>query len=694
MEKDLTIISNRLQEEILDGRPPNPEDIREDIQNQASDGSWSDIDYDDTSPTHWIPREHLRRLLEIARAYRTESGAFDASVEARKAFLSGLRYWIDRDPQSENWFRQSIGSPATLGDAVLMMGEDVPSDLVDAAGQLVLRSGFTRTGANLIWESSNVLTWACVTKDEALLREAVKHISAEVQITTDEGIQPDDSFHQHGPQNYTLGYGRSYALNVTGIAVLLAGTTFAFPEEKIRTLSRLVLDGQQWFVYGRQIDYHAMGREAFRGGPGRHNFNANGLTRLSRNMRSADPARAAEYDAFASRITGDTPPGSSGPMGNKHFWRSDTMVHRAGDWYASVRFHSTRTYAAEVRVNRENLQGYHLSDGVVFLMQRGDEYHDLQPLWDYRKLPGLTVLDTDEPLPYGRQVPRSGTTTFVGGATDGLNGSATMDYERDGIRARKAYFFTDDGIVCLGSGIHSERPERLITTLNQCRLKSEVTVLRGGKTEVMNSDQIEAGDIEAVLHDGIAYVLLEDAPAVIRAGEQSGSWQRVEAKASDESLREDVFTFYIDHGARPSAGSYAYRLVPGASESNLKDLTRERSVRILSNTSNLQAVHYPAEAFTQVIFHSPGELALPEGGQLRTDGACAIQFRLSGNNRFLTISDPTQELEQLVITLDGHLNGPGATLLADANTTRVVIPLPQGPNAGQSVVVSLTRTGS
>jgi chondroitin AC lyase len=59
------------------------------------------------------------------------------------------------------------------------------------------------------------------------------------------------------------------------------------------------------------------------------------------------------------------------------------MVHRADGWYASVRFHSTRTYACEVRVNRENLQGYHLADGVLFLMQRGDEYHELQPVWDY-----------------------------------------------------------------------------------------------------------------------------------------------------------------------------------------------------------------------------------------------------------------------------------------------------------------------
>jgi chondroitin AC lyase len=691
VDKDLALIAERLRQEILNPtRLPNVDDVTQDIANISNDGSWSDIDYDDTSKTHWIPREHLRRILNLARAYRTPEGPLAESDEVRSAFLSGLRYWVERDPQSENWYRQSIGSPESLGDALLLMGDAVPSGLVEATGHLVRRSGFTRTGANLVWEASNLLTWACVTSDDGLLREVVEHIGSEIRVTTEEGIQPDDSFHQHGPQNYLLGYGRSYANSVTGIAVILSGTGFAFPDEKIRILSRLVLDGQQWFAYGRQIDYHAMGREAFRGRPGgRHNWNARSLAYISKNMEASDPERASEFQALAARATGTDAPGSSGPLGNKHFWRSDAMVHRAGNWYASVRFHSTRTYATEIRVNRENLRGYHLSDGVLFLMRRGDEYHDLQPVWDYRKLPGLTARQSPDPLPYGRRVPREGNTNFVGGASDGLAGVAAMDLQKDDVRAKKAYFFTDQGIVCLGSGITGDRPESVMTTLDQNRLASDIHFLRDEVAETLVGGRVEAQDIRAVVHDSVAYVMLESASLVIESGKRDGSWHRVEEKAPDERVPQDVFTCYIDHGANPTDASYAYRMIPGASAADLPGLVNQPSIRVLENTPAIQAVDIQSQGLIQAVFHAQGSLKLGDEDHLTVDAPCVVQLRVEGDNRSLTIADPTQELDQLTVTLTGKLNSPEATYAAAENVTRVVVQLPNGPLAGQSVVLPL-----
>jgi chondroitin AC lyase len=692
VENDLSVIADRLRTEALDTRrPPDEKDIQDDISNQNEDGSWSDVDYDDRSKTHWNPRTHLRRLVNFARVFRTPGGPHEGSSEVRDAFLAGLNYWVERDPQSDNWFRQSIGTPASLGDAVLLMGDEIPPALFEATGQLVRRSGFTRTGANLIWESTNLLTWACVTRDHDLLNEVIDHIGGEIRITTEEGIQPDDSFHQHGPQNYILGYGRSYARNVTSIAVLLTGTSFAFPEEKIRILSRLILDGQQWFIYGRQVDYHAMGREAFRGGPGRHNWNAGILNTATDNMATADPARSGEHKALANRIKGEVAPGASGPLGNKHFWRSDTMVHRAGNWYTSVRFHSTRTYAVEVRVNRENLQGYHLSDGVTFLMQRGDEYHDLQPVWDYRKLPGLTFLDLDTPIPYGRELPGHGNADFVGGASDGISGVAVMDFTKEGVSAKKAYFFTDQGVVCLGAGITSDQPERVLTTLNQCRLASGIVVAREGKSSDLTNSEIDESDLQAILHDGVAYIGLEGTSLVLHTGVQSGSWSLVEERSSDGQLTEEVFTSYIDHGSKPSAASYAYQIVPGASDVDL--LNNDNSVRVLANTSELQAVHTASESLTQAIFHAPAVLDLPEGSHIRTDASGAIQYRAVDDKRLLTVADPTQKLRQLTVTLDGRVTGLGASYDSGENVTRVTVLLPEGPYAGQSVLIPLVQTG-
>ena len=144
VEKDLSLITDRLRAEALDPRrPPKAKDINEDISNQQDDGSWPDVDYDDRSRTHWKPRAHLSKILDLARAFHTPAGSHEGSTQVRDAFVAGLNYWVERDPQSDNWFRQSIGTPASLGDAVLLMGDERPPSLFEATGQLVRRSGFT-----------------------------------------------------------------------------------------------------------------------------------------------------------------------------------------------------------------------------------------------------------------------------------------------------------------------------------------------------------------------------------------------------------------------------------------------------------------------------------------------------------------------------------------------------------------------
>ena len=691
VQEDLEIVAQRLRSEVLVGSV-DAKEIREHLEGIRDDGSWPDIDYDDRSRTQWLPRAHLRRLISLARAYRTPGGALEGSSEVRDAFLSALRYWTIRDPDSDNWIRRTVNGPDALAHASLLMIDEIPTDLLDATGRLVRRSGFTRTGANLVWESSNLLAWACVTQDPDLLHEVVRHIAGEIRITTEEGIQHDASFHQHGPQNYVLGYGRSFASSLTDIAVLLSGTVFAFPEEKIRILSSLILDGQQWFVYGRQMDYHGMGREAFRGGPGRNTWNARRLVGICENMRQADPSRADAYEAMSQRMSGTVSAGASGPLGNKHFWRSDTMVHRAGDWYASVRFHSTRTYHCEVRVNRENLRGYHLADGVMFFMRRGDEYHELQPVWDYRKLPGLTFVDTEEPLPFGRRIPRRGTTDFVGGVSDGTAGVAVMDFSKDDVQAKKAYFFTDRGIVCLGSGISSARPERVFTTLNQSRLRSEVTVLRENETESFRDGQRDGEDIRAVWHDGTAYVILEDGSVAVKAESRSGAWNLVQEGASTDVLTEDVFTCTIDHGSSPSAASYAYRIVPDTFPGDLAGIAEEEAVRLLANTPDLQAVHVVAENLVQAVFHVAGSMDLPDGSQLQIDTPCALQVRITQDSLAIAVADPSQASTQIGITIQGRYTGEGAGYSPEANQTRVGIDLPTGPDAGRSVPLSLSSS--
>lgn len=687
MPDEITLIADRLRERVLSRIPDDiDQQTQQRLDRQNDDGSWDDVDYDDESRTHWKPGRHLSHLETLSRAYRAPSSGFTGDNRVADAIRSGLSYWIDRHPVSDNWWYDVIGGPRQLGDILILMVDELTPELIDGASKLMHESGFTRTGANLVDEASNLLYLACATRDAELLTECVKYISGEIRVTTDEGIQADDSFHQHGPQQMVISYGRGFAADQAGFAVLFAGTSFAFPEEKIRILSRFILDAQQWFIRGRQVDYHAMGRGAFRGAPGEHTWNAGGYAWIAERMIEVDPARADEYRAFADRVRGKTPAGSTGPLGNKHFWRSDTMVHREPDWYASVRFHSTRVYATETRTNRENLKGYHLADGTYFVLQRGDEYHEVQPVWNYRRLPGLTYLDTEAPIPYGRDVPQAGNTEFVGGVSDGLYGAAVMDYDKAGVSARKSYFFFPDGFVCLGAGIGSTEPERVLTTLNQSRRRSDISVFGEGLS-VLGAEGIASSDrIRAIQHDGIAYVLLDPATVGISARRQEGSWQEVEDRASDEPVPQDIFTAWIDHGPKPDDATYAYRIVPGAEPGELAKHVGESPVRILSNTPEVQAVE-TRDGVTQAIFYRPGSIRLSDDTTITVDAPCTLIWRLSGEEVLLTVSDPLQTRRQIGVRISGSYAGLGAGLLD--TDTQVIVDLPGDQNAGRSRVTPL-----
>ena len=329
------------------------------------------------------------------------------------------------------------------------------------------------------------------------------------------------------------------------------------------------------------------------------------------------------------------------------------------------------------------------TDGVYFLMQRGDEYHGTQPLLDYRRLPGLTFIDTDAPFPYGRDVKQFGNTAFVGGVSDGLVGVAAMDYAKDVVRAHKAYFFLEDGWVCLGAGISAASDCHAITSLNQCLLKSDVAFLQNGTVRPLEGHHIEADDLQGVHHDGVGYYFLELQPTVVTAGSQSGSWRDVEENAlSDEVITKDVFSLWVDHGSRAVDAQYAYRIMPGVDRDAFATAAEDRPVHVLSNSPNLQALSVPDRRLVQCVFYAAGVLEIPGGQSIRVDRPCMVMLRSNGDLVHFSIADPTQALQQVQVRLEGRYAGGGSYTGAE-NSTVMTVDLPRDEFAGKSVQVVL-----
>ena len=119
-------------------------------------------------------------------------------------------------------------------------------------------------------------------------------IFADIVVTTQEGIQPDFSFHQHGPQQQFGNYGLAFAGETVKWAAVLHGSAWAMPAEKLGIFRRYLLDGERWWGWRGKMDISSCWQPAS-GSPARAK-NAS-LTRVLTAMRELDPDFVKDYAA-------------------------------------------------------------------------------------------------------------------------------------------------------------------------------------------------------------------------------------------------------------------------------------------------------------------------------------------------------------------------------------------------------------
>lgn len=101
------------------------------------------------------------------------------------------------------------------------------------------------TGQNRTWLAGNVLVRGLLERNDSLVQTARDAIVAEVAVAAEgkEGIQPDRSFHQHGPQQQFGNYGLAYVSGIASWGKIFQGTRYALSAGQTRVLRGLVLDG-------------------------------------------------------------------------------------------------------------------------------------------------------------------------------------------------------------------------------------------------------------------------------------------------------------------------------------------------------------------------------------------------------------------------------------------------------------------
>lgn len=657
--ESLDVVRERLLERVQGGTAPV--DVGTLASAQLADGSWPDVDYEHRERTIWRAAQHTDRLLVLARAYRR--GATDPDLDREslaEAIRRGLDFWYGKDPQNPNWWWNVIGIPRTMYRILLLAEPALDAERLAQGCRILERARLGMTGQNLVWVAECTIARGCLERDPTVVGLAFAAIAGEIRISVAEGIQPDYSFHQHGDLLYSGGYGKGFSIDVPQFAALAGGTAFAFSEEQMDILVRYLLDGQQWMVRNQVFDYSVTGRELVRPGAA----SSRGLERACDDLATLDHPRTDELRAFARRLRQGIGEDTPALFGHRHFWRSEYAAHHRPAYFASVRLASRRVQLSET-VNDENLRGEHLSDGVNFLYRSGEEYRRMMPVWDWRKLPGITAEQV--PSPPGR-VRGRGEGSFAGGLADGQYGLAAMDFTRGGLAARKAWFFFDDEYVCLGAGIRSGGGHPVATTLNQCLLQGEVWT-DGGR---LPRGEHRLDRVGWLHHDQVAYLLPEPGPLRVRLDEQTGSWRQISAPQSDRPVAMDVFSAWVDHGVDIEDGGYAYVVVPGIERDRVAAYAAALPVQILANRADLQAVAHPGLRRAQMVFHVPGSCPVPGFGTVAVDQPCVLQVAWSEEGVQLALANPEHSGLEVVVSLPGR---------------RVPVTLPDGPERGGSTVL-------
>jgi chondroitin AC lyase len=642
------------------------------LESLTDNGQWPGIDYEDKTRGAWSARNHLRNLVDITIAYQSNESKSYRKDEVSEKVQQALNLWLENDFLNPNWWHPDIGTPMMIAPVMVMLEAELSEEQMEMGYVILERSKMGKTGQNKVWLAGNVLFTSLLKKDIDTIKLASQAIREELVVSMKEGVQPDWSYHQHGPQIQFGNYGLSYVKDMIKWISILRNTAFQFDEKKVSILRDYVLNGQQWIIWKNQLDISACGRQLFIDSP---ELKAANLSSQFTRMETLDPEFAKAYQKANQYET---------LSGHKHFWRSDFQVWRNPDYYFSVKMCSERVIGAE-SCNSENIQGYYMGDGATFLYQSGEEYRNIFPFLDWKKIPGTTTMQDNDTLPVLTARGYRIESNFVGGVSDGEIGVAALDYNRNGLKARKSWFMFDRKIICLGAGISSNTGLTVTTGINQSFLNGEATLKIGGQISGVTGKQ-SLKSPSWILHDNLGYIFPEGGNLALQAKKTEGSWNWVARRYPDERMEAEVFKMWFDHGKNPAGVSYQYILVPGADKEQLESLDKDLPFEI-SNGKNIQAVISKDETLAGIVFYRAGKLDGDFG--IEVNSPCIMMLVKKQGKLQVSIADPTQLETEIQITLAGEFTHDNAKV--EDGKTNITVSLPQAEEAGKTITFELKQ---
>ncbi len=663
-------------------------DLENIIKSQQSNGSWSDINYNDTALSNWDPTNHVSRLLYLSRAYINPETKFYHQKSVSEVLHKGINYWFQIKPVCKNWWYNQIGIPRFMGLIFLFIEDELSSTEKSNAIEVMNKSDFRMTGQNKVWLAGNVLMMALLIDDENLVRIARDTIASEIYITSREGIQADYSFQQHGPQQQFGNYGLAFISSMAYFANIFGGSPIAFSPSQMTVLRNYIFEGENWVVWHGSMDVSACNRQLFKQAQVGKAFT---LCVAVNQIKQVDSNYSNQYDDLILR---NLQPGSvPEKAGSKHFWRSDLTVFRGTRSYVSVRACSPRVKGTEF-TNNENKKGHFISDGSTIFMINGNEYNDIFPIWDWNKISGVTAPILDSIKPNTKTDNYLNPNSFVGGLTQNNNGITTFHLARNGVEAKKSWFYLNGILVCLGADIKSNTGNDIVTSINQCNQKGEpIVTLQDGKTFSINDTVLNSENVKTIWHDSIGYYFPKQSSTSLSVKKQQGSWHEIADPYSTKIVTGKVFKLWVDQGVNAKKSTYEYLVLPAISQKQLADYAQKPEIEILTNNKTVQGVKLNDNSEFQFVFHEATRMTTfttSDYIEVKTPGLVMME-RIGSSDIKLTVVDPTQSFKEFRLIVSGKYKANHSNYSRSTNQTEVTIPLPQNEYAGSAVTEVLKK---
>ncbi len=660
------------------------------------------------------------QLRNMSIAWATEGSRHHDDATLFAAIAAGARTLLTHNyaagvPETGNWYNSEIALPQYLAGIFAILGDAADPDDLEAYcasidwyvpdPRYLYPVGDPRrklsTGANRVDLCEAVIMRGVNGRTAERIETAGAALSEVFVYTTKgDGFHRDGGFIQHDSQPYTGTYGSGLLRDLSVLLALLAGSTWELTGD-VELIFDSVENCYAPVVYDNQTFSHVCGRATSRKNRVEHGPAldiAEGILTLAAAV-PADRAKAwrercrgwfergtfvdplatsnlRRLGLFRSVLDDPTLTPAPEPPGHRLIPSMARSIHRRPGWAFTVAMCRVGVAAYEAMSTGENKRGWNQGRGMNYLYLPGDNAQFSDVFWptvDPMRLPGITV----ERRPLPEMWERGTTASFAGGASaDGVRAVVGQKIvgpgEGSALRGNKSWFCLDDAVVALGSGIVGDGSypiETIMENRNLFEAGPNALIVDGVRQPADQGWTANLGRPSwAHLASVAGYVLLDPvagtpADLVALRQERTGTWLDINHYWSghdDTPYTRRYLTLYFAHGKDPSAGSYAYLILPGASAAATEQRRRDPGVAILAQSNYTHAVYAAAAGFTGVNFFGipdPAE-AVPlagrlAGAKLTASKLCSVALTVQRDELLVGVANPANNVDSVTVTLTG-----------------------------------------